>query len=42
MHISSLQSYVEAVGGQLKIVAELPGGEIAITHFSNVGKTGSH
>lgn len=42
MYVSSLRSYVEAVGGQLKIVAEFPEGEIAITNFSNVGEVESH
>ena len=33
---SSLRSYIEAVGGKLRIVAELPEGEVAITNFSDV------
>ena len=32
--LSSLRSYIEAVGGKLKIVAEFPEGEVAITSFS--------
>lgn len=36
VYVSSLRSYVEAVGGQLKIVAEFPEGEIAITNFSQI------
>ena len=36
-YISSLRSYIEAVGGRLKIVAEFPDGEVAITNFSDVG-----
>lgn len=42
MYVSSLRSYVEAVGGQLKIVAEFPEGEIAITNFSNAGEVENH
>ncbi|MXZ40628.1 MAG: transcriptional regulator [Caldilineaceae bacterium SB0666_bin_21] len=42
MYVSSLRSYVEAVGGQLKIVAEFPEGEIAITNFSNAGEVDVH
>lgn len=42
MYVSSLRSYVEAVGGQLKIVAEFPEGEIAITNFSDAGEVESH
>ena len=36
VYVSSLRSYVEAVGGQLKIVAEFPEGEITITNFSQI------
>ena len=36
VYISSLRSYIEAVGGKLKITAEFPEGEIAITNFSDV------
>ncbi len=36
-YVSSLRSYIEAVGGRLKIVAEFPEGEITITNFSEVG-----
>ncbi len=39
-YISSLRSYIEAVGGKLKIVAEFPEGEVAITNFSQVGDVG--
>ena len=38
VYVSSLRSYIEAVGGKLKIVAEFPEGEIAITNFSDVGE----
>ncbi len=38
MYVSSLRSYIEAVGGQLKIVAEFPEGEISITNFSDAGE----
>ena len=31
IYVSSLRSYIEAVGGRLKIVAEFPEGEVAIT-----------
>ena len=37
VYVSSLRSYIEAVGGKLKIVAEFPEGEVAITNFSEVG-----
>ena len=36
MYISSLRSYIEAAGGKLKIIAEFPEGEVAITNVSEV------
>ena len=36
IYVSSLRSYIEAVGGRLKIVAEFPEGEVAITNFSQM------
>ena len=38
VYVSSLRSYIEAVGGQLKIIAEFPEGEVAITNFSQIGE----
>ena len=38
VYVSSLRAYIEAVGGKLKIVAEFPDGEVAITNFSDVGE----
>ncbi len=38
MYVSSLRSYIEAVGGRLKIVAEFPEGEVAVTNFAEVGE----
>ncbi|GEM_PF-330347 len=40
IYVSSLRSYIEAAGGKLKIVAEFPEGEVAITNFSEAGETG--
>ena len=37
VYVSSLRSYIEAVGGRLKIVAQFPSGEVTITNFSQVG-----
>ena len=37
IYVSSLRSYIEAVGGRLRIVAEFPEGEVAITNFSQAG-----
>ena len=36
-YVSSLRSHIEAVGGRLRIVAEFPEGEVAITSFSEAG-----
>ena len=36
VYVSGLRSYIEAVGGKLKIVAEFPEGEVAITNFSDL------
>ena len=38
VYVSSLRSYIEAVGGRLKIIAEFPEGEVAITNFAHVGE----
>ena len=38
MYVSSLRSYIEAVGGRLRIVAEFPEGEVAVTNFSKLGE----
>ena len=38
VYVSNLWSYIEAVGGRLKIVAEFPEGEVTITNFSDVGE----
>ena len=39
VYVSSLRSYIEAVGGKLKIIAEFPDGEVHITNFPHVGET---
>ena len=36
--VSHFRSNISAVGGKLKIVAEFPEGEVAITNFSDVGE----
>ena len=38
MYVSNLRGLIEAMGGRLKIIAEFPEGEVAITNFSDVGK----
>ena len=39
-YISSLRSYIEAVGGKLKITAEFPEGEVGITNFGSLADEG--
>jgi transcriptional regulator len=36
MNVSTLRSYIEAMGGELRISAEFPEGSIQIEQFSNV------
>lgn len=38
MYVSNLRSYIEAMGGQLNIVAEFPQGSVVITNFSEAGE----
>lgn len=38
VYISSLRSYIEAVGGKLIIVAAFPKGEVTITNFADMGE----
>ena len=38
MYISTLRSYIEAMGGQLKIIAHFPDGDVAINQFYEIGK----
>ena len=37
-YISTLRSYIEAVGGRLKIVAEFRDGKVEITNFRGAGE----
>ena len=36
MYVSKLRAYVEAIGGELSIVARFPQGDVAITNFADV------
>ncbi len=38
MYVSNLRSYIEAVGGNLDIVARFPDGCVIITNFSDAGE----
>ena len=37
MYISTLRSYIEAMGGQLLIIAHFPEGDVAINQFNEIG-----
>jgi len=39
-YISTLRSYIEAMGGQLDIVARFPEGDVRITQFSALEEVG--
>ncbi len=38
MYVSTLQDFVKALGGELKITAKFPEGTVEITHFEHVKK----
>ena len=39
MYISTLRSHIEAMGGQLDVVARFPDGAVKISNFSDLGST---
>ena len=38
MYVSNLRRFIEAMGGDLRIVARFPEGEVTITNFSELGE----
>lgn len=40
MYVSTLRRFVEAMGGELDIIARLPGGNVRITQFQELDTTG--
>jgi len=38
MYVSSLRTYVEALGGELEIVARFPDAAVRITQFEEIGR----
>ena len=36
MYIQTLRNYIEAMGGQLEVIAKFPGGEVKIDQFKEV------
>ena len=41
MYLSTLRSHIEAMGGELDVVARFPDGTVKITNFSDLGKSAS-
>ncbi len=41
MYLSTLRSHIEAMGGELEIVARFPDGAVKITNFSELGASGA-
>lgn len=37
VYLSTLRSYIEAMGGELEIVARFPDGEVRVTQFEELG-----
>jgi transcriptional regulator with XRE-family HTH domain len=42
MYISTLRSYIEAMGGKLDIIAKFPDGEVYINQFEDIHRDLSH
>ncbi len=41
MYISTLRSHIEAMGGELEMVARFPDGSVRIANFSDLGRSPS-
>jgi len=41
MYLSTLRSHIEAMGGQLEVVARFPDGVVRISNFSDLGSSAS-
>ena len=41
MYLSTLRSHIEAMGGELDVVARFPDGSVKISNFSDLGNTAS-
>jgi hypothetical protein len=37
MYLSTLRSHIEAMGGELEVVARFPDGAVRISNFSDLG-----
>jgi len=38
MYLSTLRSHIEAMGGQLEVVARFPDGAVTISNFTDIGQ----
>jgi transcriptional regulator with XRE-family HTH domain len=38
MYLSTLRNHIEALGGELEILARFPDGDVRITNFSSIGE----
>ncbi|MBJ7580490.1 XRE family transcriptional regulator [Aeromonas veronii] len=38
MYLSTLRSHIEAMGGELEVVARFPEGAVKVTNFSDLGR----
>ena len=38
MYVSTLRSYIEAMGGELEIIASFPDGKVKINQFEEIGR----
>ena len=41
MYVSSLRTYIEALGGDLEIIARFPDGAVSLTQFGDIGGVAS-
>lgn len=41
MYISTLRSHIEAMGGQLEVIARFPNGAVKISNFAEIGTDAS-
>ncbi|TAF98691.1 MAG: helix-turn-helix domain-containing protein [Betaproteobacteria bacterium] len=41
MYISTLRSHIEAMGGELEVIAKFPDGDVKINNFSDIERSGS-
>jgi DNA-binding XRE family transcriptional regulator len=40
MYLSTLRSHIEAMGGELEVIAKFPDGSVKINNFTDLGRVG--